>query len=286
MRVDPEDMLVTTGGQQVIDLVTKTLIDPGDVVMAEGPTYPGAVPVFSSYQADVVQIDMDSDGMRVDLLEETLDRLEREGRRPKFIYTVPSFQNPAGVTMSQPRRRRLVEVGARARAARARGQPVRAAALRGRAAAPAAVARRRRVRDVPRHVLEDPLARDPARLGRGAAAGAREDQPRQAGGRPLHLHAVAADGPGVLRGGTLARLRGVAHRDLPRPARHDARRARRPLPAPGRVDATVRRPVHLGDAARLHRHDRPARPRAPARTWRSCPARRPSSTAAGATRCG
>jgi 2-aminoadipate transaminase len=110
MRVDHEDLIVTTGGQQVIDLVTKTLIDPGDVVIAEGPTYPGAVPVFSSYQADVVQVDMDSDGMRVDLLEETLDRLERDGRRPKFIYTVPSFQNPAGVTMSQARRRRLVEV--------------------------------------------------------------------------------------------------------------------------------------------------------------------------------
>jgi 2-aminoadipate transaminase len=110
MRIDPEDVIVTTGGQQVIDLVTKTLIDPGDVVIAEGPTYPGAVPVFSSYQADVVQIDMDADGMRVDLLEETLDRLDREGRRPKFVYTVPSFQNPAGVTMSLPRRKRLVEV--------------------------------------------------------------------------------------------------------------------------------------------------------------------------------
>ncbi|MFN2615782.1 MAG: PLP-dependent aminotransferase family protein [Thermoleophilaceae bacterium] len=110
MRADPEDVVVTTGGQQVIDLVTKALIDPGDVVIAEGPTYPGAVPVFSSYQADVVQIDMDSDGMRVDMLEEALERLEREGRRPKFIYTVPSFQNPAGVSMSLPRRRRLVEV--------------------------------------------------------------------------------------------------------------------------------------------------------------------------------
>jgi 2-aminoadipate transaminase len=110
MQVDAEDMLVTTGGQQVIDLVTKTLIDPGDVVVAEGPTYPGAASVFTAYEADVVQIDMDSDGMRVDLLEETLDRLDRDGRRPKFIYTVPSFQNPAGVTMSQPRRKRLVEV--------------------------------------------------------------------------------------------------------------------------------------------------------------------------------
>jgi 2-aminoadipate transaminase len=110
MRVDGDDLIVTTGGQQVIDLVTKVLIDPGDVVIAEGPTYPGAVPVFSSYQADVVQIDMDSEGMRIDLLESTLDRLEREGRRPKFVYTVPTFQNPAGVTLSAPRRRRLVEV--------------------------------------------------------------------------------------------------------------------------------------------------------------------------------
>ena len=112
MRVDPDDMIVTTGGQQVIDLVTKTLIDPGDVIVAEAPSYPGALNAFSSYQADVVQVDIDSDGMRIDLLEETLERLERDGRRPKFIYTVPSFQNPAGVTMSLERRERLVEIAA------------------------------------------------------------------------------------------------------------------------------------------------------------------------------
>jgi 2-aminoadipate transaminase len=112
MRIDPEDLVVTTGGQQVIDLVCKVLIDPGDVIVAEAPTYPGAVPTFSSYEADVVQIDLDSDGMRIDLLEERLEELEREGRRPKFIYTVPSFHNPAGVTMSLERRQRLVEVAA------------------------------------------------------------------------------------------------------------------------------------------------------------------------------
>jgi 2-aminoadipate transaminase len=110
--VDPEDILVTTGGQQVIDLVCKTLIDPGDVIVAEAPTYPGAIPAFCSYQADVVQIEMDRDGMPIDVLEETLDRLEAEGRRPKFIYTIPNFQNPGGVTMSLPRRKRLVEVAA------------------------------------------------------------------------------------------------------------------------------------------------------------------------------
>src|SRR2546423_2129495 len=108
--VDIEDMVVTTGGQQGIDLVTKTLIDPGDVVVAEAPTYPGAVPTFSSYQADVVQIEMDADGMRIDLLEEALARLDRENRKPKFIYTIPNFQNPAGVTMSLERRVRLVEI--------------------------------------------------------------------------------------------------------------------------------------------------------------------------------
>jgi 2-aminoadipate transaminase len=110
MHVDPEDVIVTTGGQQVIDLITKTLIDPGDVIVAEAPTYPGAVPTFSSYQADVVQVEMDKCGMRVDLLEETLDQLERDGRRLKFIYTVPTFHNPAGVTLSLERRQRLVEI--------------------------------------------------------------------------------------------------------------------------------------------------------------------------------
>jgi 2-aminoadipate transaminase len=110
MLVDPGDVLMTAGGQQVIDLVCKTLVDPGDVIVAEGPTYPGALPTFSAYQADVVQIPMDDDGMRIDELEATLERLERERRRPKFIYTIPNFQNPAGVTMSLPRRQRLVEI--------------------------------------------------------------------------------------------------------------------------------------------------------------------------------
>jgi 2-aminoadipate transaminase len=108
--IDPSEVIVTTGGQQVIDLVCKTLIDPGDVIVAEAPTYPGAIPTFSAYQANVEQIEIDSDGMPIDVLESTLDRLQSEGRRPKFIYTIPSFQNPGGVTMSLARRRRLVEV--------------------------------------------------------------------------------------------------------------------------------------------------------------------------------
>ena len=111
MEIDPDELLITSGGQQVIDLVCKTLLDPGDVVVCEAPTYPGAVPTFCAYEAEVVQITMDRDGMRTDELESTLDQLERAGRRPKFIYTVPTFHNPAGVTLSLERREELVPKG-------------------------------------------------------------------------------------------------------------------------------------------------------------------------------
>ena len=110
MEIDEGEVLVTTGGQQVIDLVCKTLIDPGDVVVCEAPTYPGAVPTFCAYQAEVVQVTMDRDGMRTDELEATLAELDRSGRRPKFIYTVPTFHNPAGVTLSVERRRALARI--------------------------------------------------------------------------------------------------------------------------------------------------------------------------------
>jgi len=105
IEIDTDELLVTTGGQQVIDLVCKTLLNPGDVVVCEAPTYPGAVPTFCAYEAQVVQVEMDRDGMRIDALEATLAELDRTGRRPKFIYTVPTFHNPAGVTMSLERRR-------------------------------------------------------------------------------------------------------------------------------------------------------------------------------------
>jgi 2-aminoadipate transaminase len=110
MAPEPQDIVVTTGGQQAIDLIAKALVDPGDPVICEAPTYPGAVPVFCSYEADTIQVEMDDEGMRIEELERLLDRLAADGRRPKFVYSVPSFQNPAGVTMSEERRRRLVEL--------------------------------------------------------------------------------------------------------------------------------------------------------------------------------
>lgn len=113
MTVETEDVTVTTGGQQGIDLITKALVDPGDVLICDAPTYPGAIPTFCSYEADVIQIECDSNGMRTEILEQTLTELEAGGRRPKFIYSVPTFQNPGGVTLSLERRRHLVELARR-----------------------------------------------------------------------------------------------------------------------------------------------------------------------------
>lgn len=108
-----EDTMLTTGGQQGIDLAMRTFVDPGDVVIAEGPTYPGAVPSLTTFQADVRHIPLDDEGMSMDHLEDELKRLAAEGRSPKLIYTIPNFHNPAGVTMSLRRREQLVEIAHR-----------------------------------------------------------------------------------------------------------------------------------------------------------------------------
>jgi len=105
-----DDLVVTVGGQQALELVTKCFVNPGDVVVAEGPTYVGGLGALSSHQADVRHVPMDEHGMQVDLLPDLLDRLDAEGRTVKFVYTIPNFQNPAGVSMSLERRRALVEI--------------------------------------------------------------------------------------------------------------------------------------------------------------------------------
>lgn len=101
---DPEDMVVTTGAQQALDLVGKVLIDPGDLIAVEAPAYVGALSAFSAYEPRYLQIELDDEGMVVERLEDALVR----GERPKFVYTVPNFHNPAGVTMSGRRREQLV----------------------------------------------------------------------------------------------------------------------------------------------------------------------------------
>ncbi|MEV4251916.1 PLP-dependent aminotransferase family protein [Spirillospora sp. NPDC049652] len=107
-----DDVIVTVGAQQALDLITRIFVNPGDVVLAEGPSYVGALGTFASYEADVVHVAMDENGLVPEALEETLARLRRDGRTVKFLYTVPTFQNPAGVTLSAPRRARLLEIAA------------------------------------------------------------------------------------------------------------------------------------------------------------------------------
>jgi 2-aminoadipate transaminase len=101
---DPDDMVITAGAQQALDLVAKIFVDPGDEIVVEAPAYVGALSAFSAYQPRFLQVDLDDDGMMVEQLEELL----LKGSRPKFVYTVPNFGNPAGVTMSYNRRERLV----------------------------------------------------------------------------------------------------------------------------------------------------------------------------------
>lgn len=106
----PDDVVVTTGSQSALDLVTRIFVDPGDVVIAEAPSYVGALGVFRSYQADVVHVPLDADGLVPAELDATLTRLAAEGRRVKFLYTIPTFQNPAGVSLSVERRPQVLEI--------------------------------------------------------------------------------------------------------------------------------------------------------------------------------
>ncbi len=104
VSADPEDMVITTGAQQALDLTGKIFIDPGDLVAVEAPAYVGALTAFGAYEPRYLQIDLDEEGMIVDQLEEAFVR----GDRPKFVYTCPNFGNPSGVTLSYSRRERLV----------------------------------------------------------------------------------------------------------------------------------------------------------------------------------
>ncbi|MGX6607866.1 aminotransferase-like domain-containing protein [Micromonosporaceae bacterium Da 78-11] len=110
----PDDVVVTVGGQQAIDLLARLFLDPGDVVLAEGPTYVGALSVFQSAQAQVQHVAMDSDGLIPAALEEAIAAVGRSGRRAKFLYTIPTFQNPAGVTLSEERREQVLDICERA----------------------------------------------------------------------------------------------------------------------------------------------------------------------------
>ncbi|TPW76782.1 PLP-dependent aminotransferase family protein [Schumannella sp. 10F1B-5-1] len=110
IRAGVDDVVVTTGSQHALELLAKLFLDLGDVVIAEGPSYVTAITVFKSFQGEVVHATMDDGGLNPQALRETIARVRAEGRTIKFLYTVPSFHNPMGVTLSWERRMEVLEI--------------------------------------------------------------------------------------------------------------------------------------------------------------------------------
>jgi len=106
----PDDITITAGSQQGLDLVTRIFCDPGDVVLAESPSYVGALGTFLSYQCEVVHVPTDEHGISPTALRETIDRLRARGKRIKFLYTIPNYNNPSGVTQPWDRRLDVISV--------------------------------------------------------------------------------------------------------------------------------------------------------------------------------
>jgi 2-aminoadipate transaminase len=105
-----DDVVVTVGSQMGLDLVTRIFCDPGDIILAEGPSYVGALGSFGAYQAQVVHVAMDDHGLQPQALREALASLASQGRRAKFLYTIPNFHNPAGVTLAVSRRAEILDI--------------------------------------------------------------------------------------------------------------------------------------------------------------------------------
>jgi 2-aminoadipate transaminase len=110
IRASADDVVVTTGSQHALELITKIFIDPGDVVIAEGPSYVTAMVVFRSFQAHIEHADMDEHGLIPEALRERIAALKADGKKIKFLYTIPTFSNPAGVTLTWERRLEILEI--------------------------------------------------------------------------------------------------------------------------------------------------------------------------------
>ncbi len=114
ISASPDDIVVTVGSQQALDVVSRVFLDPGDVVIAEAPSYVGALGTFTQYQADVVHVTMDDAGLVPEALREMIARVASSGRRAKFLYTVPNYHNPAGITLVEERRDEILAICAEA----------------------------------------------------------------------------------------------------------------------------------------------------------------------------
>lgn len=110
LDVVEEDIIITTGGQQALDLLAKIFVNPGDTIITESPSYVGALNSFKSYEANIIGIPVDNDGMVTSILEEKLEELTKKKIKVKFIYIVPNFSNPSGVTLNLKRRKKILEL--------------------------------------------------------------------------------------------------------------------------------------------------------------------------------
>mgnify|MGYP000855221337 FL=1 len=110
INVNINNLIITTASQQALDLIPKLFVNPGDKVICGLPSYLGGIAAFAVYGADLIGIDLDEKGMRSDLLEKTLEELKQKGEKPKFIYVIPDFQNPTGISMPEERRKEIIAI--------------------------------------------------------------------------------------------------------------------------------------------------------------------------------
>jgi DNA-binding transcriptional MocR family regulator len=110
IHASPDDVVVTTGSQHALDLVAGLFLDEGDVVLAEGPSYVGAIGIFRHYQAHIEHVYTDNEGISPEALQEAISKMKAQGRRIKFLYLVPNFANPSGVTLAAKRRPQIIEI--------------------------------------------------------------------------------------------------------------------------------------------------------------------------------
>ena len=110
IRANPDDVIVTTGSQQALDLISRIFIDPGDVVLVEAPSYVGALGTFHQYEAQVVHVELDSQGLVPEALRQAISTVHASGRTIKFLYLIPNYQNPTGVLLPADRRTEILEI--------------------------------------------------------------------------------------------------------------------------------------------------------------------------------
>jgi DNA-binding transcriptional MocR family regulator len=110
IKAHPDDVVVTTGSQQALDLISRIFIDPGDVVLVEAPSYVGALGTFKQYEASVVHVAMDEDGLIPEALRNAIAEVQARGQKIKFLYLIPNYQNPAGVLLPAERRTEILEI--------------------------------------------------------------------------------------------------------------------------------------------------------------------------------